>query len=199
MARKPRKQNRPMSANEVIENAQYNFELAVQGLQDILSVENARIYRGLSNAAVYGKSAIDVLGKMRMVDRGAFDTWYEPREDAMLSDPLMEWFFGLRHQVLKERPPDIVQETLPTDLLRLFEEAGEVGLGLLTGEEIPLEVREAYNIRVTVPSAPTAHLGAAIPASMPIADLVRLALRYIEVLIAAASREFSTVQPPERR
>ena len=92
------------SANEVLTEARRTLETARLGLDDFLRGDTeARRTAGLRNVIVWGRSVTNVLQNLRtVIEKQAFDSWYEPKQIEMRAEPMFKYLYELRSQVLKE-------------------------------------------------------------------------------------------------
>ena len=92
------------STNEVLTEARRTLETARLGLDDFLH-GNTEMRRtaGLRNVIVWGRAVTNVLQNLRtVIERQAFDSWYQPKQIEMRDDPTFKYLYELRSQVLKE-------------------------------------------------------------------------------------------------
>jgi hypothetical protein len=92
------------SSNEVLTEARMTLETARFGLDDFLhSDTEARRTAGLRNVIVWGRSVTNVLQNLRsVIEKQAFDSWYEPKQIEMRAEPTFKYIYELRSQILKE-------------------------------------------------------------------------------------------------
>src|ERR1700686_4816850 len=81
------------------------LRLVQQGLRDMESPEQDRILLGFFSIAVFGRSVTSALQNLRTFDKQAFNNWYAGWQEEMKADPLCQFFYQLRSEILKEINP----------------------------------------------------------------------------------------------
>lgn len=118
---------------ETMDTAEYGYEMLANGKQPERLV-------GLRNLVVFGRAVTNVLQNLRNTEPD-FDKWYEKYKKEMESDPLMNYFYALRSEILKEGQlkvgigVHIKKLVLPTDLQR-FGRAPPNAKSLFIGDNI---------------------------------------------------------------
>lgn len=91
---------------KILRKAESTLETALFGYQDLKNYARtnpARSFSGLKHVFIYGRSVTFVLQNLRQpLGRERFDTWYQPRQEAMKSDPMMKYFVEVRNAIEKE-------------------------------------------------------------------------------------------------
>jgi hypothetical protein len=87
---------------EIIEESEQRLLAARFGLEDMKKPE--RLRTGLANVIAFGRMITFGLQHLRGVVL-EFDKWYEPKKEAMMSDPLMKYFYEQRNKIEKEAKP----------------------------------------------------------------------------------------------
>ncbi|MGE6123696.1 hypothetical protein ACLH0G_03165 [Aeromonas rivipollensis] len=89
-------------AKDIIRRVEETLETAKHGLSDLLDPSRTRRYTGLRNLIAFGRSVTFVIQNLRGVDGLDFDSWYQPRQEAMKADPLMRYFVDARNELEKQ-------------------------------------------------------------------------------------------------
>lgn len=197
------------SISDVFRKVDDLMALARSGLADLLGPKPPQRMMGVCNLATFGRSVTLVVQNLKtVVDRAAFDAWYEPKREAMKGDALMLWFVKLRNEILKEGPPSADVHTYiahftdaeipprPPGAKAFFMGDSYGGNGwevsLPDGSLVKWYVelpRDVASTTLHLPSPPQSHLGQPI-ADRSLSNLGTLYLRYLEDLVEDARRTF---------
>ena len=198
---------------DVLTKARRVYNMAEAGLADLLGPDPKRRTPGFWNAVTFGRNVTFVLQNLRTIDAAGFDAWYLPRQDAMRADPLMQYFHKLRSVIEKEGGPDTessyyLEHLNGSDLAPLLDDPPPGAKRFFIGDqlggsgwtvEMPDGTTEHYYVALpntvrfrwsmTVPDAPTVHLGAPVK-DTSVQNLCTLFLAYIGRLLSDAEAHF---------
>jgi hypothetical protein len=85
----------------IFANTREMLEMASAGLADAISPDPRRRRPGLMNLFTYGRSVTLTIQTMKNTDP-AFESWWEPYQERMRTDPLMRFFNRTRTDILHE-------------------------------------------------------------------------------------------------
>lgn len=223
---RPRSQKQEIDPDTTVEmiiyRARENLGIAKLAWNDIASKEPGRSGIGLNCAIIFGKSAIDVVKKLRRIRRKEFEEWLPPYELVMFEDPLIQWFFDQRSRILKtgelakldmatplENLPYLMQKLLgepPPDATRFFMTPEGSGWFLEhpdgTGEQqfVDLtpspELAEEYSVTMSLAGCPTAIHDKELEDKTP-QGLVSAFLGFVDWFINEAEAEFISAKPTD--
>jgi hypothetical protein len=198
------------TTNEILKRCDETLNTASFGLEDIKSSPKRRL-AGLRNLVVFGRAVTNVLQNLRSTEPD-FDNWYSPFQEEMENDPLMNYFYRLRTEILKEgnlrmnNYAHIKSLQFPRDLQKLGtpppnakgffigDQLGGSGWEVLEEDgsltkyyvDLPGEIGSAG---LTLPEAPDEHLGNKLD-NKNIEYLGTLYLDYLRRLVIEAKRRF---------
>jgi hypothetical protein len=114
--------------------ASTHLRLARLGLVDMESADHDRILLGYFTVAVFGRSCTLALQRLKHWDEAAFLKWYEPWATAMKNDPLCQFFYELRTEIVHGVTP------IPGVMLAAFgPSAPQVGAIYIPEDKVPTE------------------------------------------------------------
>lgn len=90
------------TAEATLANAKAILATAERGLEDLSSDEISARLPGLHNVVVFGRAVTNVLQGLRSSVGEEFDRWYGPKQEEMRNDKLLQHFYKMRSEVLKE-------------------------------------------------------------------------------------------------
>ena len=93
--------NPPRDKERIFANTNEMLEMARAGLADATGPDPRRRRPGLMNLFTYGRSVTLTIQTMKNTDP-AFAAWWEPYQERMKADPLMQFFNKTRTEVLHE-------------------------------------------------------------------------------------------------
>jgi hypothetical protein len=194
------------TVQEAIAAAKDRLKAAEFGLHDLKN-DPRRLRSGLMNAVVFGRMVTFSLQNARNQCE-AFDTWYEPRQLEMKSDPLLRYFSELRTKIEKQTAlplssgakiysfgPETMQRLQPAppnaEAFFIGDENGGSGwlIRMVDGKkekyyiDLPSDIGEASVFLADLPHP----LGNA-----PVGELLERYLNYMANLIADAERNLSS-------
>jgi hypothetical protein len=93
--------NTSKTTSEVISRLEDTLYTAQLGLHHVKGADPRARTAGLRNVIVFGRAVTNVLQNLRPIQLG-FDKWYQAKVVEMGNDPLMQFFYKLRSEILKE-------------------------------------------------------------------------------------------------
>jgi len=92
-----------ITVDTVLRRIDETMEAVRFGLSDVDSSIPGRRNSGIRNVIMLGRTVTFVIQNLRTVsDRDEFDAWYQPLQDEMMADPLMQYFKKARNAIEKE-------------------------------------------------------------------------------------------------
>lgn len=168
-----------------LKNAREMLEMARRGLANATSDDPTERRPGIMNLATFGRSVTFVLQRLRTTDPD-FDEWYAPRIAVLGADPVFVYFNDLRNAILKEgelsvsasmhvenfhsgdiahitdNPPPGAKSFFMGDPLGGHGWEVEMPDGTIERFYVTLPSEIAVRTWLTLPNAPTEHLGSPI-------------------------------------
>lgn len=195
---------------EIISDAKQALQTARFGLEDVSDGPPHRNIAGIGNVATYGRATTRILHKLKSCDV-EFTEWYQSYLEEMEEDPLMNYFWELRNEVLKEGsdsigweiyiskfeyPKDLESHEEPENAKSFFigDELGGLGWEVEMPDgstdkhyiDPPSDLVESTPV---LPDAPNEHLGQDI--SHASADeLCEMYIDYLRDMVADADERF---------
>jgi hypothetical protein len=124
----------PEFPSNCVMRASTHLRLARLGLVDMESADHDRILLGYFTVAVFGRSCTLALQRLKHWDEAAFLKWYEPWATAMKNDPLCQFFYELRTEIVHGVTP------IPGVMLAAFgPSAPQVGAIYIPEDKVPTE------------------------------------------------------------
>jgi hypothetical protein len=210
--------NNSAEIEAVMQRVNDTLDTARLGLSDLLDTTRNRRMSGLRNLIAFGRSVTFVLQNLRsVVPPGAFNTWYEPHQEALKADPLMRYFVDARNELEKQGKLSVVTSahihSLSTDDIKKFGRPPVGARSFFIGDqlggsgwEVELADGSKEKYYVELPSSVgtvTQHfsnLPEAMSPELKGATIENLAQRYIErlaTLVAAARTHFLGPPAPD--
>jgi hypothetical protein len=201
---------------EVLRKAWRVYDMARLGLDDLLGPDPRRRTPGFWNAVTFGRNVTFALQGLRHIPEigeAKFSAWYSPQVEAMRADQLMQYFNKLRSVIEKEGGPDTgnsmyIEHLDSADLAPLMADPPTGAKSFFIGDrlggngwevELPDGTIEHYYVALpdtvrytwsmTLPDAPSSHLGAPIT-DHSVQNLCTLFLAYIGRVLAEAEAHF---------
>jgi hypothetical protein len=91
----------PKRTQDILRSLQETMDTAEYGYKMLINRKPPERLVGLRNLVVFGRAVTNVLQNLRNTEPD-FDGWYEKYRIEMQSDPLMNYFYKLRSEILKE-------------------------------------------------------------------------------------------------
>ncbi len=199
----------PKITAEILVSLQETLDTAEIGYKLLCSDSSQQRRAGLRNLVVFGRAVTNVLQNLRSSEP-TFDEWYQKYVGEMVSDEMMNFFYKLRSEILKEgtvktksgvclnfSTDDIQRLPKPPHAKGLFICDNIGGSGWIV--ELPDGSTEKYyttfpnemaSIKVEFPNSPKKHLGKEITDDS-IQSLCRLYLDYLQRIVKEAKMQFS--------
>jgi len=124
-----------LAPGQTVTRAGTMLRMVQLGLRDMRETDHDRILLGFLGVVVFGRSITFAMQNLRTHDEGAFNSWYEPWQEEMKSDPLMRYFNDLRTRVIHHDAPAI------SILLFSHGEKVNAPIGSITVDGLPLPER----------------------------------------------------------
>ena len=198
------------TTSEILKRCDETLATAGFGLEDIKSSPERRL-AGLRNLVVFGRAVTNVLQNLRSTQPD-FDNWYSPFREEMENDPLMNYFYRLRSEILKQGnlgtgsyahiksfqfPQDLKKLGPPPPNAKSFffgDQLGGSGWEVIMDDgsvtkyyvDLPGEIGR---VGLLLPEAPDEHLGNKLE-NKDIEYLGTLYLDYLKRLVQEAKRRF---------
>lgn len=193
------------SLQETMDTAEYGYKMLVDGIPPERLI-------GLRNLIVFGRAVTNVLQNLRNTEPD-FDEWYETYKTEMQSDPLMNYFYELRSEILKKGQLNVGVKAhikkmyLPQDFHRFGPPPPNakslfIGDNLGgTGWEVQLpdgSIEKYYvsmpsdigSVTLKFPNPPRSHIGKKI-ANNSVQSLSRHYLNYLQQMVKDAKTKFA--------
>ena len=195
----------------VLKDVQDTLATAEYGLRDLIAGPPPRKLAGLRNLVVFGRAVTNVLQNLRPATL-EFDDWYRDYQDEMKTDELMNYFYRLRSEILKQgvlkktvhvhirhldMPQDLSRFGPPPQNAKAFfigDQNGGTGWEVQLSDgsvekyyaELPSDIGSAS---LHFPDPPQHHLGRRLE-DLSIEALSRQYFEYLSHLVEAAKRKF---------
>ncbi len=203
------------SIEAILRDTTETLQTAEWGLADLSGDDPQRRLPGLRNVVVFGHATTQALQNLRSALGEEFDTWYEPKREAMQGDELLRYFWTLRSVVLKEgtlgqvSTSTYIEHLDTSDLQPLLQNPPPGAGGFFIGDslggsgwevELPDGTQAKYYValpdtvraefKLHLPDPPATHLGESLQDTSAGA-LARRYLEYLRQLVFEASEHFN--------
>ncbi|SDY51449.1 hypothetical protein [Halobellus clavatus] len=199
-----------LSTSDILGRAEEALHSAKMGLEDVRDGPPHKNSAGVKNVATYGRATTRILSRLSSREN-EFDKWWSKFAEEMGNDPLMQYFWDLRNQALKQEGVDFGWELkinyFSTDMLSdnekpenaqgfVIGDSQHGGLGweveLPSGEttihyiDPPSELVESSPV---LPDPPQEHLGEDITDANA-AEMCQMYIDYLENILYTAKAKF---------
>jgi hypothetical protein len=202
----------PKKTQDILRSLQETMDTAEYGYKMLVNSKPPERLIGLRNLIVFGRAVTNVLQNLRSTEPD-FDVWYEKYKIEMQSDPLMNYFYALRSEILKEGQVKVgvkayIKEMyLPQDFQR-FGPPPPNAKGFFIGDnlggtgwevQLPDSSIEKYyvampsdigSVSLKFPNPPRSHMGKEIT-NNSVQSLSRHYLNYLQQLVKDAKTRFA--------
>jgi len=202
----------PKKTHDILRSLQDTMNTAEYGYKMLINGKPPERLVGLRNLVVFGRAVTNILQNLRDMEPD-FDGWYEKYRAEMQSDPLMNYFYELRSEILKEGQlrvgvrAYIKKMCLPTDFQR-FGPRPPNAKGFFIGDnlggtgwevQLPDGSIEKYyvdmpsdigSVTLKFPNPPKSHRGKEI-ANDSVQSLSRHYLDYLQQIVKDAKTRFA--------
>jgi hypothetical protein len=200
------------AANEILQTAQW-------GLADLCGSDPRRRLSGLRNVIIWERAVTNVLQTLRSaVGEQVFNDWYEPEQAEMQEDELLQYFYKLRSEILKEgklhtSPSMYIKRLNTSDLQPVMQNPPPGAQDFFVGDqvggsgwvvkladgttekyyvELPPEVQSQITTTLHFANPPQSHLGAPLQ-DTSVEALAQHYLAYLTDLVDRARKQFASV------
>jgi hypothetical protein len=96
-----------LGPNQVANRAGTMLGIVTLAVEEMAGLDITRVMHAFLDVVVFGRSMTLVMQHLRTWDRSGFNEWYAPWEATMATDPLFQFFNGLRVKVIHGYTPEI--------------------------------------------------------------------------------------------
>jgi hypothetical protein len=209
--------NQLMNIKVILQRAEETLQTARYGFEDLIGSNRERMFSGLRNLIVFGRSVTLVLQNLRSVIKDDFDRWYEPEQEKMRNDLLMRYFKNARNELEKQGKLNVGTSvrihSFSTEDIREFGPPPLGAVGFFIGDQfggtgwevqMPNGTKEKYYVELPREIAEIKLQFSNFPESespelkgKSLEELCQMYLKRLEELLNAAKERFLE-QPPKK-